>query len=321
MKLHHFRSVLFALLLVTPWAHAQGQAKPAARTDTSPHTASDMTSLYLSTPTDCGSAGGNQPDQPAYLCSGIILRSTTPGATFYSWSPSPKDQNVGGVSFYYIRKDAKVTWFLEQNGFSLYPAMGDYKYKGPAKKNRLNVICAFPVDAGTDVRGAPAGCALSALGTTGPMCQGIGVYTADQWIARFVATNGGMEAQCGFDVSTGAPAPKVSRGNVNAADAFMQMIYALKKLGATGFANHTELRIGVWPEDWNAQMPIQSFWYIGVYKGAGWANARKDQVDYFNATGEFVPVIKMKLPASQADDFSFHSLRGRPGCSVDCELG
>ncbi len=169
------------------------------------------------------------------------------------------DLKDGGVSFFYIRHDAKSTLLVKENGFSLYPSMGPYKYQGSGQKNSLNVICAFPVDGGTDQRGAPAGCSLSTPGGTGPMCQGIGIYTADQWMARYAATGGAELSQCGFDVSTGAPAPKVSRGNVNAADAFMQMIYALHKLGAAGFVNHTELRVAVWPEDWNAQLPIQSF--------------------------------------------------------------
>ncbi len=113
----HVRSVLCALLLVMPWAHAEDQAKPAAQAADSPHTAADMASLYYSTPTNCASPGSNQPEQPAYLCSGVILRYTTPGPDFYSWSPSPTDLNVGGVSFFYVRQDAKNTWILGQNGF------------------------------------------------------------------------------------------------------------------------------------------------------------------------------------------------------------
>ncbi len=115
--------------------------------------------------------------------------------------------------------------------------------------------------------------------------------------------------QCGFDVIVGAVQAKVSRGNVNPADAFMQIIYAVQKLGAYGFADHIELRIAVWPEDWNAQVPIQSFWYVGIDKGQGWVNARKDQVDgNYNATGELVPPLKAKLkvPATQSDNYSFH---------------
>ncbi len=115
-----------------------------------------------------------------------------------------------------------------------------------------------------------------------------------------------MELQCGFDVRTGATVTKVSRGDVNPADAFMQMIYSVQKLGAAGFANHTEIRVEAWPESWNAEVPIQSFWYIGVYKGVGWTNAREDQTDYYNATGELVPIIKVKVPANQSEDYSFH---------------
>lgn len=296
----HFRSVLFTLLLVTSWAHAQ-EAKPAARAAAAPQTASDMTALYYSTPTNCASAGGTQPDVPAYLCSGLLLRYTTPG-NYHSWSPSPTDESVGGVSFIYVRSDVKTNWFMTPNGFSIYPVLGPYRYQGSTQKKRLNVVCAFPLDGGTSHRGLPSGCAQSAVGVPGPMCQGMGIYTADQWVANYQKTS----ERCGFDVRTGASVAKVSREDIDAADAFMQMIYAVGKLGAFGFSDHTEIRIAAWPETWNAEVPIQSFWYTGAYKGTGWTNARNDQTDYYNTTGEFVPVIKMKAPATSSEDYTFH---------------
>ncbi len=163
----YFRSVLLALLLVTSWAHAQ-EAKPAVRAAVVPNTASDMTALYYSTPTNCASAGGTQPNVPAYLCSGLLLRYTTPGSNYYSWSPSPTDETVDGVSFFYVRSDVKTTWILAQNGFSIYPVLGKYIYQGPVQKKRLNLVCAFPVDGGTSLRGMPSGCGVSAVGTAGP---------------------------------------------------------------------------------------------------------------------------------------------------------
>ncbi len=41
---------------------------------------------------------------------------------------------------------------------------------------------------------------------------------------------------------------------------FMQSPACQQKLGAYGFADQIEFRIAVWPEDWNAQVPIQSFY-------------------------------------------------------------
>jgi hypothetical protein len=268
-------------------AAAAAQAPAAAQ----PQTARDMSHLYHDTVHDCGGA-----TQPAFLCSGIILRATKPGAGYYSWQPSPASQQSLGVSFSYIRADAKFDTFVhgEANGFTLYPIQGNLR--APAAKQALKVLCAFPLDAWTDYR-ADQGCGGDATFPRQSVpCQQQNILTAEQWIAHYkAAPSQPYYYQCGFDVGDRSPAT---------AQAFYQNLRAMKMLGTTSFNQQNELRLLTWPKGWAKELPIQSFFYVGG--GQALANARKDQTDYYNVTHEFVPVIQMTVPRKPAEDFDFH---------------
>jgi hypothetical protein len=309
MRFHSGNAVIaLSLLVAAPGAHAkdEGGAATKAKVHATAHTASDMTSLYYddNNTQSCGKLNGIT--MPAYFCSGIIIRAAAPGPGYNSWNPSPEDEQVGGVSFSYIRKDSKFGSFVagKSSGFTLYPVAGPYVYRGSQRKNVLKVECAFPLDGWTDDRGAPIGCGKPKNepdgGAAGQMCQQQGITTAQQWMAHFQASTYSNPKlyQCGFDMSLTT--------NAQPAAAFMQMIAAMKLLGNTAFEDHNELRIAVWDKSWNKQLPIQSFFYVGEQNSQGWTNARTDQKAYYAQTGEFVPVIKIKPPADSTEDFSFH---------------
>jgi hypothetical protein len=257
-----------------------------------PHTALDMYHLYHDTAHDCGGA-----TRPAFLCSGIIIRATKPGAGYYSWQPSPNSVKSGGVSFSYIRADSKFDSFVhgEANGFTLYPVLGDLR--APAAKKDLDVLCAFPIDGWTDYR-ADAGCgADQTFPKQSVACQSQGIQTADQWIAHYkAAPSQPYYYECGFDVS--------DHSKNATAEAFYQNLQAMKLLGSTSFHQQNELRVATWPTTWAKELPIQSFWYVGG--GQALANAQKDQKDYYNVAKEFVPIIQMTVPTSPTQDFDFH---------------
>ncbi len=136
-------------------------------------------------------------------------------------------------------------------------------------------------------------------GEAGRICQEQGITTAKEWMHHYQNSSYSNPKlyQCGFDVATAKYHP---------AAAFMQMIAAMKLLGDTSFDNHNELRIATWPKDWNKELPIQSFFYMGDKASKAWTNARTDQKAYYTQTGEFVPVIKIDAPATQDDQFTFH---------------
>ncbi|ANN79077.1 hypothetical protein [Bordetella flabilis] len=288
------------LLLDAAVAASMGLAASAAHAQ---HTARDMWHLYQSTPADCGSS-----TRPAFLCSGIVLRVTVPGNGYYSWHPAPLSDQDGGVSFSYIRKDAKFIRFKgnETNGFTLYPLLGDYKYQGPDTKGKLDVLCAFPLDAWTNGRGPVGGCGANPTYPAGAPCQKQGITTAAQWLAHYQqAQQVGQPPyyyQCGFDVSDESS---------NTAPAFAQMLQAMSLLGNASLYEQNEIRIKTWPDNWNTQLPIQSFFYLDTGGSQGLSNAQKDQKDYYTVTkGGFIPIVKITVPQQAGQDYDFHFLPG-----------
>lgn len=298
-----------SLLAVTPGVHAQDKAgSDAHRTvsDGSRHTADDMTQLYYDDAhtKDCGT-GSKGEKLPAFLCSGIIIRAAVSGSGFYSWNIPQKDVDEDGVSYSYLRKDSKFNGLVkkEGSGYTLYPFMGKYKYPGSGKEHVI-VVCAFPLDGWTDERGKPSGCGEPTNqpdgGKAGRLCQDQHITTASAWYDHYKASTyqNAKLYQCGFDVRPGTK---------DAAEAFMQMIDAMKLLGSTSFYEHNELRVQAKHTDWGGKkLPIQSFFYIGEDKGPQWAAARADQKSYYDQFKEFVPVIKINPPSNPSEEFKFH---------------
>src|SRR5690349_4931816 len=97
------RSFLCVTLLTLAGLTRCIQAQAA---EPSHHTGEDMYNLYMNTAKDCGAS-----DRPAFLCTGIIIRAATSGATWNSWDISPADAKSNGVSFSFLRKDIPFSDF------------------------------------------------------------------------------------------------------------------------------------------------------------------------------------------------------------------
>ncbi|EJN33700.1 hypothetical protein [Pseudomonas sp. GM80] len=251
--------------------------------------AADLTKRYNDVRVNCGSAS-----TPAFLCTGVILRSTVPGPDYSTWNPSPHSVKSGGVSFSFARKDARFQKlvFGQNSGFIFYPI-----FENPAGKLKIEVLCSFPIDGWSHLRDVPGCGGHPYYPTQSRRCQTIGISTAEQWMTHWRSAPSAANApafQCSFDV----------RDSMNqlGADSFYQSIRTRNLLGATWFHQQNELILATWPQNVPKQLPIQAFFYIDN----GLANARHDQLDYFNKTGgQVLPIIKMTMPASAAADMTF----------------
>jgi hypothetical protein len=255
--------------------------------DIGKQTAASLQSRYITTVTDCGSAS-----TPAFLCSGIVFRGTSPSNTYHSWNPSPESQQSGGVSFSYLRKDSKYSAlaYNYSNGFIFYQIFGT-----PSDKIDIEILCSFPIDAATLSR-KDAGCGAhnEYPDDSGP-CQQQGIYTAEQWYTHYTqpGISNPRTYQCGFDVSDDLGA--------GSADAFYQSILAMSLIPTESIKTQNELRLATWAQDIPTTLPIQAFFYISN----GLANAQYDQQDFYNQSGIFIPIIALHLPASLSDDATF----------------
>ncbi len=247
--------------------------------------AANLTSRYNDIRQNCG-----KPSMPAFLCRGVMLRSTVPSNAYKSWNPSPHSQSSGGVSFSYLSKDAKFTGlvFGQKNGFIFYPVLAK-----PVGTRQIEVLCAYPLDGATQLRQKPGCGAHPYSPDRSRRCQSIGVTTAEQWIASRRADPSNLF--CGFDV-------RDAMNDLGAAS-FYQTIrtHQLANFFA-GQHDYIELVVATWPQNIPKELPIEAFFYLD----GGLAGARHDQTDFYNSTGGVVkPIIKVILPKQASADAQF----------------
>ncbi|QXH44440.1 DUF2599 domain-containing protein [Pseudomonas xanthosomatis] len=254
----------------------------------------DLTKWYNSTPSDCGL-------DPAADCSGIMMRATqrAPNGEWDVWNPSPKSEASGGVSVSWMRSDRigyEDPGMNSSNGIIFTPRQF---VKEPQKK--LDIFCAFPIDAWTDDR-ANRGCGdNSATAATEKSCQALGIKDLAAWQKQYAALAGSADRnvrhrlQCGFDM--GGDLSRTERR-----DAFKQFIAARQAIANTqeGRQVQTELRMVAWKK--GEDVPVAAFFYSNPQ---GLSDARKNQFDYYQRTGRWVPVVKMDFPADSSKKTAF----------------
>ncbi|AXI61521.1 halovibrin HvnA [Pseudomonas kribbensis] len=296
------RHCLLVLMLVLSLAGCQSHQRaqlqePESRTgavstasstaQSGPQVVADLTARYNDVRINCGT-----PSTPAFLCRGIVLRSTVPGPGYSTWNPSPHSVTSGGVSFSFLGKDSKFQKlvFGQNSGFIFYPVLAN-----PVGKLKIEILCAYPIDGWTQLRDKPGCGAHPYFPTQSRRCQSMGISTAEQWMTHWRAAPSSPSAyQCSFDV----------RDNMNnlGADSFYQSIRARSLLGAAWFPQQNELILATWPQNVPTQLPIQAFFYVEN----GLANAQHDQRDFYSKTGGMVvPIIKITLPATQTANATF----------------
>ncbi|MFQ6287580.1 N-acyl homoserine lactonase [Yersinia enterocolitica] len=249
-------------------------------------TANDLTKQYHNSSSNCGSA-----NKPAFLCSGIMLRGTVPSNLYHSWDPSPASVTSGGVSFSYLRKDAKFNRLAYgyKNGFIIYPHNNT-----PTNLLKIEVLCSFPLDGDTINRSAKGCGANTAYPASSKACQSMGIRTAGAWSNHYKSvSNNPRQHQCAFDVRSSVS------GN---ADYFSASIKARAYIASESFKEQNEIRLATWSQGIASKLPIQAFFYVNN----GLSNAQFDQRDYYNQTGLFIPIIKLTLPTNSSADAKFN---------------
>lgn len=250
----------------------------------------EVTRWYNTTPSRCGS-------DPAVDCSGVMIRGThrwdeggnKQSQRYAVWNPSPASKTSGGVSVSWMRSDGigyEDPGMNANNGIIFTPRQF---VEHPLDK--LDVFCAYPIDAWTDSR-TERGCG-DYSGTTQieQSCQALGINDLKGWQEQYKALGGSAnrqqrhKRQCAFSMSG-----KLSRSERG--DAFKQFIEARKSIANTteGTQVQTELRVVTWKDN---QAPVAAFFYSNAQ---GKKDAVKNQFDYFQKTGRWVPVVKMDFP-------------------------
>lgn len=217
----------------------------------------------------CGSA-----ETPAFICSGVLVRSTKYDRNSHSWLAGPGAASRG-VSFSWMRNDSDMAVLKGNNGFIAYPK----KYSDARGLYALNVLCGYPFDGSS--RGADHGCK--------PACQDMtpSVTSPKQWTDRFADGKN----PCAFGL-------EAWRGD--GATAFMQLVDVRR---AEPLDRFNDIVVEAWPDGIRGSMPVEAFWYAEG-NAAGLAEARLDQQDFKSAVGRWVPIVKW-TPAAQGRSSTF----------------
>ncbi|HCN44959.1 MAG TPA: hypothetical protein DIT18_04310 [Pseudomonas sp.] len=237
---------------------------------------------------DCGAHS-----MPAFLCTGVIVRATD-NPRF--WVPQEKNIKSGAISASYLRNDAKFKMlvFGRNNGFTLYPVL-----KNPPNNQTYEVLCAYPNDGGTDNR-TDRGCGDHVQNPeVQNYCDLMGIMTGEEWSRRFHSDKVLYSEICAFDVR--------DRRDAHAGPAFMASINARNLGGETLFPVQNELRIATWGNNPPFDPPVESTFYTTPPASgtSGLENARANQIEWWLASRQYLPLVKLNLPQTMAANPSF----------------
>lgn len=239
---------------------------------------SDITNSYNYT---AGSCGANATGA-AYECSGVLLHGTPSTTAQRFWLPTTDETSLGGISFMFLRTDYNFSTVQNSydKGYIIYPMQS-----APVSADSITLSCAFPLQGNTAQRNA-YGCGehISYPNVSRP-CQDQQITTAQQWYTHYSAVTGitAREShQCGF--------------KLNSANDFMQVIQSAALAGTEASQTYNELMTPVWSSNKDPlRLPLQALFYT---VSAALPYVQQDQRDYYVATGAFIPIIHLTLPAN-----------------------
>ncbi|PCR93972.1 hypothetical protein CP336_24545 [Pseudomonas fluorescens] len=229
--------------------------------------AANLNARYANTTMTC-------PDnEPAYKCSGVLLRTTSATPEYHAWNSSPGSVERNGVSFSYLRADIYLpilAWSKPQ-GLILKELSAPAAYP-------LTLRCAWPFDGATYYRSDSCNENSQAPATSRP-CDEQGITTVEAYLTHFNAL-ANRYAGCSLK---GEQAP------------FAVSIQVRALFSAQDQRVHNESIIADWPQNIPEKIPLQAFFYTGA---AGKPSARYFQKDYFEQTAGFLPVVQLTFNAT-----------------------
>ncbi|MHC8340332.1 hypothetical protein [Pseudomonas sp. HLT2-19-2] len=236
--------------------------------------------------------------KPAYYCSGVLVRTTGAKPAYHAWDPSPTAITKKGVPFSYLRKDLGITILAwgDLHGF----IFKDFATAERLATSAISLLCSFPSDAASWRRAGIGGCGPhNTYPTNSRSCPEEGAVSIAAWKTHYRAVPGSgyfsarNEHQCGFTSSVEQFSLSLqARGNFE--------IPAAR-------SHHNEVILSLWPQSIPKQLPLYAFFYLqNQGGGAGVAGAKYMQQDYFNITGDLLPVIRVDLAPGVSEVFSYH---------------
>ncbi|MHC8342861.1 hypothetical protein [Pseudomonas sp. RT6P73] len=253
----------------------------SAQAITGPEVAQLLNSRYKNTTAEC--AG----DNPAYFCSGVLLIPSLGPDEF--WKPDAPSTTLGARSFAYVRADLDTRTLTQKHG-----AVFSDQFTAIGWGKPLEVLCAYPFEFPVQSTRPDFGCGWTAAAKSMQdvsSCAALGVTDAPGWLAHFGQQGNEPTGQC--SLSSRAPAQ------------FMSSLIAHQNLDADWAARPNMLQVKIGDVETPEQLPLQGLFYDVTQTGS-LLGAQKDQRDYFTATGDWLPILRMDLKQAPDAVFGFN---------------
>ncbi len=221
----------------------------------------------------------------AYFCNGIIIRTTNGSEKYHAWDPSPDSIERNGISFSYIRTDVKMSslYIGEGQGFILKAS----RFQSVTDSYDVSLRCAFSSDGATARREMSCGAHFWFV-EDGQACLERGIDSIEKWKAdynQWPSLEPRLYRQCAIE-------PEKNQFSI-----FLQARNNVKYPLDLAYTN--ELVFAAWPSGIPRKLPLEAFFYKFMPSDAPRKAAQFMQKDYFESTGDFLPVIRLIFTEDQ----------------------
>ncbi|MDY7561181.1 hypothetical protein QN382_20740 [Pseudomonas sp. 10B1] len=274
MHIRRIKGLLLVLLLSSSTVHAI----------TGPEIAQLLNTRYKSTPAACV---GNH---PAFFCSGVLVRGVPSEPAGGFWKHTADAITLGAEDFSYLRADIGTRALAQKNG-----VVFSDPFTAISQGKTLEVLCAYPFATGVESNRPDNGCGLPARANPAAedlsSCSALGIVDASGGLAHFQQQNYQPTRQC--SLSSRVP------------EQFKASLEAHERIDTEQSAKPNELLIKNWDDQAPLLIPIDALFYDLTQTDA-LLGAQLDQRDYFNSTGQWLPILRMDLTDSGAGVFGFN---------------
>jgi hypothetical protein len=154
----------------------------------------------------------------------------------------------------------------------------------------LNVLCAYPFELALDGDRPDFGCGAVTSGRDSSSCAAQGVTDAESWLTHFHQQDLQTAKQC--SLSSLDPAQ------------FKSSLLAHQGIDNEWSVRSMQVLLRNWDVSAPKQLPLQGLYY-DMTQPAALLGAQRDQRDYFIATGDWLPIMRMDLMQAPSAVFGF----------------
>ncbi|VVD70572.1 hypothetical protein PAQ31011_00579 [Pandoraea aquatica] len=238
---------------------------------------------YQSTVAKCGV------DRAAWQCSGVVMRPLSADSGLSFSQLSTDEVALQSVNVAYIRRDLRIAALATSAGMILADG-----FTAAGQGKAYEVRCTYPF-APPITQDVPShGCNVAESGQPIPpdlsTCAASGVTDTAAWLADFKAHGEDVAKQCSLSAT-------VARQFKASLEAHEQVSEALA-------AKPNRLLIVAWDPAKPATIPVQAFYY-DVANGGQLMQAQRYQRQYFEATGQWLPILRASIGGAGGTAFGF----------------